>query len=308
METNHYRSEPILVDNVVKETATFNGGELIWLFNATENVEKEWERRITCSLCYTKRFFLDNGVDINSIPYKIYINSSFTEVKSLLYEITRGKFHLQPNAGGAVTNGVLFTEQKTNPSMDVHEYIHILMDNLQNIRNQGGKLAEFSLPMWFREGLPQYIQGKKGDINYFDLARALPQLPPIILDAMNNATEKFWMEFGIMDQYIITGNHPGLTACASFVQFLIEKEKIDFKTFWNLIYFEGELVDFYRKVEEIAGNKLYNILNNYLYYIDKPFFSMGQKFWEMPVAVARDFRGEFAFENKKFEVLKLFNA
>jgi len=162
--------------------------------------------------------------------------------------------------------------------------------------------------MWYKEGLPQYIQGKKYNVDYFSMARSLTHIPVFTLKAMNSSTDKFWMEFGIMDQYIVTGNHPGLTACASFVQFLIEKEGIGFKNFWDLIYFEGEQLDFYKTIEGLAGNDLYNILNNYLYYIDKPFFPKEQEVWEMPVAVARDFRGEFAFENKKFEVLKLFNA
>jgi len=131
MESNHNQNNHSLMEKSAKKTATFNGGELFWLFNPTEKAEKEWMRRITCALCFVNNFFSKEGINIESIPYKIYLNSTYTETKSLLYEMSQGSFHLQPNAGGAVTGGVLITEQKTNPFMDIHEFIHILFNGLQ---------------------------------------------------------------------------------------------------------------------------------------------------------------------------------
>jgi len=296
---------PVLVDQYNKKTKTFNGGELFWLFEVDPATQDQWEKRIVCALCFTKKFLRENGVAIPAIPYRIYLSSTFTETKSLLFEKSGGKFILQPNAASAVVGGALFAEQKTK-MMDVHEYIHILMDNIQfaeskKTRNEGF----FNQPMWYREGLSQYIQGKKEGLDYFDLARKLEYLPPFILKVMNIPTEKFWLEFGIMDYLMVSENHPGLTGCASFVQFLVEKEGVGFKNFWELMFFRGELRDFYKKIEALAGNNLFNILNNYLYYIDKPFLSKEQSIWEMPVAAGRDFRGEFIFENRKFEVLDL---
>lgn len=291
---------PVLVDDFVKKTTSFNGGEIYWLFEPAPEIQEEWERRIVCALCFTKNFLRENGVVVPAIPYRVYMNSSYTETKSMLFEKSQGKFILQPNAASAVVKGALFAEQKTK-MMDVHEYIHILMDNLQYAIPQKGN---FNQPMWYREGLAQYIEGKKSGTNNFDLARQLAYLPPFTLKLMNVPTEKFWLEFGIMDYLLATGNHPGLTACASFVQFLIEKEGIGFKKIWELVNFQGDINDFYQEIAKLAGNSLFNVLNNYLYYVDKPFFSPEGKTWEMPVAVARDFRGEFTFENRSFEVLE----
>ncbi|MFH1182991.1 MAG: hypothetical protein V1690_01880 [Candidatus Moraniibacteriota bacterium] len=295
----------MLVDDFVEKTATFNGGEIFWLFEPDPKVQEEWTKRVACALCFCKKFLLENGISLPEIPYRIYLSSSFTETKSLLYEKSNGKFILQPNAASAPFGGALFAEQKAMPFMDIHEYVHILMDCLQvEAMKKSNNYNYITLPMWYREGLSQYIQGKKEDANYFELARKLNYLPPFILESMNTPTEKFWLEFGIMDQRIATGNHPGLTACASAVQFLIEKEGLGFKKIWDLMFFRGGINNFYKEIEELCQNNMFNVLNNYLYYLDKPFISADQKTWEMPVAVARDFRREFVFGNKPFKILE----
>lgn len=309
-DTNHeYQggtSQPTQDDEYVKKVTTFNGGEIYWLFEAAPEIEEEWERRIICALCFARKFFAENGVKIPPIPYRVYISSSFVETKSLLFEKSGGNFILQPNAASAVVEGTLFAQQKAMPLMDVHEYIHILADYLTDARKKNFNLSEkASLPMWYREGLPQYIQGKKDGTDYLGLARRLSNLPPISLKFMNIPTEKFWLEFGMMDLVFKTANHPGLTACASFVQFLVEKEGLGFKKIWELMFFQEGLPSFYKKIEELCRNTLFNVLNNFLYYVDQPFLPAEQQTWSMPVAVARDFRGEFMFENKEFEIMKL---
>jgi hypothetical protein len=294
---------PVLVEDFIKKTVTFNGGEIYWLFEPAAEVLEEWTRRITCALCYAKRFFDDNGVTLPLIPYRVYLSSTYTETKSLLYEQSGGNFILQPNAASGVIKGALFAQQKAKMN-DIHEYIHILVDNLHwadVVKDQ--KRKAFFQPMWYQEGLAQYIQGKKEGLDYFLLARKLEYLPPITLALMNIPSQKLWFEFGIMDYLVLTGNHPGLTAGASFIQFLVEKEGLGFKKIWDLTLFQGTPTEFYRKIEELCQNKFFNILNNYLYYVDKPFLSKEQKTWSMPVAVARDFRGEFAYENKEFELI-----
>jgi len=278
---------------------------LFFLFEPKEETELEWKRRISCSLCFVKRFFKEQQIDIPAVPYRVYISSSHTEIKSLIFQVSGGTFHLQPNAASAPMRGALFSEQRAKPIMDVHEYIHLLMDNMRYLRNKDKKKeAKPGIPIWFKEGLAHYVQSRKSGISQFELARSLTHLPPVVLKELNVLTEKLWLEFGIMDQYVATGNHPGLTACASFLQFLVEKEKIGFKKLWELVYFEGGLGDFYRKIEELTGSSFYDTLNNYLYYVDKPFLPRDRDVWEMPVAVARDFRGEFVFEKKSFKVLK----
>jgi len=288
---------PILVDDYVDKITTFNGGEIFFLFKADKKVKEEWKKRITCNLCFCRRFFESNGIDTYSIPYRVYLCPSFTEVKSLIFEKSEQTFNLQPNAASAVIRGSLFAHQKASPIMDTHEFTHILTDNIQMMDNQ--KTGD--IPMWLKEGTAQYIQGKKNNVDYLELARNLEYLPPITLKDMNIPTEKFWLEFGIMDQLVLTGNHPGLTACASFVQFLVEKEGVDFKEIWNLMFSTGSFQEFYKKIEKLCKRDLFNIINNYLYYIDKPFLERGQTSWEMPVATARDFRGKLHLEKQQFK-------
>lgn len=300
---NESQENTFLGESYVNKTTTFNGAEIYWLFKPSNELEVEWTRRIVCSTCFTQNFFLMKGIKIET-PYRVLLCSSPTETKSLLYEKSNGKFILQPNAASAVIQEALIASQKATPLMDVHEYVHIIMNDLQFKRSENEVGIGKNIPVWYKEGFAQYIQGKKDKTNYFDLARSLEYLPPVTLEAMNHPTEKSWLEFGIMDQLMVNGNHPGLTSCASFVQFLIDKEKVDFQNFWDLIFFNGETVEFYKKIEEIVGNNLHNIINNYLYYVDKSFIPKDAVLCEMPVAVARDFRGEFLFEIKKYDFLK----
>lgn len=290
----------------VKKITTFNGGEIFFLFDPAKHVESDWQKRLICSLCFTKEFFHNRGVKLPEIPYIIYVCSSATETKALIFEASNGKFHLQPNAVSATIGGRVFADQKASPIMDIHEYIHILMDNLMGEDyNKYAKILGPGIPMWYKEGMAQYIQGEKDGTDFFAKARELPYLPPVTLKVMNIPTEKFWLEFGIMDQYMLTGNHPGLIACASFIKFLVEKEKVDFKKVWNLVNFKGEAIEFYNEIEKLCGNSLFNISNNYLYYLDKPTLSFKEQNWSMPVSVARDFRNAFVFENKSFEFLNM---
>jgi|GEM_PF-3228329 len=295
---------PILIDEYAKKTETFNGGELFWLFEPPLEVQEEWERRVVCALCFAKKFFADNKVALLDVPYRIYLSSTYTETKSLLFEHSGGKFFLQPNAASAVLGGGLFAEQKAKMN-DVHEYVHILMDNFQlrASKKESQVRPVFPQPMWYREGLAQYVQGKKEGGDYCQKARERVYLLPITLAAMNLPCENLWMEFGIMEFLVATGNHPGLTAGASFIQFLAEKEGLGFKAVWDLASFQGTQIEFYQEIERLCQSSFSNLLNNYLYYVDQPFLSEGQKNWSMPVAVARDFRGEFVFEEKEFEIL-----
>lgn len=289
----------------VSTSATFNGGQIHWLFEPSDEIREQWERRITCALCFTKKFLLENDIKFPNVPYACYISPTFTETKALLFEITRGKFIMKTRFASAVANGALFAEQRTLPFMDVHEYIHLLVDAMKLGDSQGKKnINMHNQPMWFKEGLPQYVQGKKDDTDFFELARQIDYIPPIVLETMNKPTDNLWLEYGIMEYYIANGNHPGLSACASFLQFLIEKERLGLKKVWELSFFRGTLKDFYQEIERLCQSNLFNLLNNYLYYIDKPFLPKNQKTWQMPVAVARDFRGEFTYENKEYKVLE----
>lgn len=292
------------IGNYVEKIVTWNQSEIYFNFNASAELKKQWANRISCSSCFLNKYLKKEDIDISEIPYLVSLYTSFSEVKSLLFEKSNGNFHLQPNASSAVLNGVLFAQQKTSPFMDVHEYVHIVMGNLRNIHKKSTVTDKFDfLPMWFNEGLPQYIQGQKDGSDFIKKARKMEYIPPFLVQEMNIPTKKFWLEFGTMEQYMVTGAHPGLFGCASFVQFLIEKEKIGLKQVWELM-FERNINVFYQKIEMLCGKKLFDVANNYLYYIDKPRLDKGTDFWKMPVVSGTDFRGEFIYEEKTFPLIK----
>ncbi len=279
--------------------STFNQCRIHFLFRPEEAVKEAWKNRVTCSICFLKNFFHDRNIILPDVNFNVYVLSNFSETKAILFERSQGNFHLQLGAAAAVVKGALYSQQNSEPFMDVHEFVHILIDKLTKNESDG----KFWIPMWFSEGLAQYIQGKKMGIDYLNWARESKNLPNPFLKNMNWPTEKSWLEFGVMKELVKTNNHPGLTACASLVAFLSEKEKIPFYRIMNLI-FSRNFNDFYLNLEKISRLTIFDLFNNYLYYIDKPMITKGVDKISLPVSVGTDFREEFIFEEKEFELAK----
>lgn len=298
---------PVLVDNYVQKIDTFNGGEIFLLTEMEDKVKEEWKNRVTCSICFVKSLISGNGIDFSDFISRVYLSTNLSDLRSLLFEKSGGKMTLPESALSASSRGQIFAHPDVSQNTDIHEEMHVVMAAAQKHKRRKEKIKEdFTVPMWYTEGLAQYFQNKKNNIDSFQKARELEYLPPFVVKEMNVAGPDYWLEFGIMNEYRLTGNHPGLMACASFIQFLAEKEKLGLKNVWELMFATGGLKNFYKKIESLCGQSVFVILNNYLYYVDKPFFPKEARNWEMPVAVGMDFRKKFVRENKRFKVMNLF--
>lgn len=307
MDEENLANTPVLVDDYFEKISIFNGAEIYFLAEFEDDIKKEWKKRMICSNCFIKRILKENGVELPHFVSRIYLTPSLTELKSLLFEKSKGKMILPLDALSAVAQGQMFAHPKVSQSTDIHELMHVIMAANQRYKRNKEKIKEsFAVPMWFSEGLPQYFQDKKLERNSIEFARKLEYMPPFVLKEMNIPGTDFWLEFGMMGEYKVTDNHPGLTACASFVQFLIEKQKLGLSNVWELMFSTGGIINFYKRIEDLCGQEIYVILNNFLYYVDKPFFPKDARFWEMPVTVNIDFRKKFVKEQRRYKIMNLF--
>jgi len=289
---------PTLVTDYTEKLNTFNNGEIYLLSELSDDEKDKWKQRVSCAVCFVKNFLKSEKIDSPLIPFKIYLTTSPTEIKSLIFEHSEGEW--QSALLFSTTKSQLFSYHKARLLKSIREYVKALM------QSQSKKETYSKLPLWFLEGIPQYVQSKKDNIDFFKIARSAKFLPPVILKEMNISGKRSWLELGIISNTGTFEEHPGIIASTSFVQFLVEKEKLGLKKLWKLMQKDiKDTKDFYRKIEKLCGKDLFTILNNYSYYIDKPFLPPNVGSWEMPVATANDFRGKLIYEKKKFKIMNL---
>lgn len=266
------------VENYKKKIKTFNGGEIFLLSEISEKEQERWQEKITCAICFINDYFSKESISLPKTAYKIYLSPLRAEVKKLLFDQTKNKELMKSNIDFLAIKGQLVSSVIVKYPMEVAQYVKIIMQIKGYILPIG---IETKLPLWYTEGLSYYLQGKKDNIDFFDLARASDFLPPFVLKEMNFSIEQSIINFRGNQSYASQNYSTESIACASVIQFLIEKEKISFKDLWRLVESKN-ILDFYNSLEVLCQKKIFFLLNDYLYYLDQPYFSDKQTSWRMP--------------------------